>query len=84
MLVGEALVLVRVDLDVVRCRVPEHAEQPARAGRVAVAVDVVADLTAEPRVAFVEHPEAERPGGRGGVGDAADRERRAVDLRAAC
>ena len=51
----------------------EHA---AAAGRVAVAVDVVADLAAEARVALVEEADPEGAGCGRGVGDAAEGERR--------
>jgi len=57
--VREVLVLVDVDPDDLRLRVLEDAE---RVARVAVAVDVAAELAAEPRIALGEDAELERVG----------------------
>ena len=74
-LVGEAAVLVDVDPDPVAA-VPQDAEDAVGTGRVAVTVDVVADLAAERGSRSLNTPKLERAGGRRGVGDAAGRERR--------
>ena len=72
---GQVLIDVHPDL---AAAVPEDAEVAARAGGVAVAVDVVADLAPEVGMALVEHAEAEATGAWGRVGDAARREARAA------
>ena len=77
-LVGEAQVLVDVDPDL-RAAVPQDAERAVGARRIAVTVDVVADLSAEVRMALVEHAETKRPGARRGVGRGPDREGRSAD-----
>src|SRR6266498_3825813 len=62
-IVGEVVVLVGVNPDVVAGGIPQYGENAIAAGRVAVAVDVVANLAAEPWVAFVEQPDSIRAGG---------------------
>ena len=71
--VGEAVVLVDVDPDVVRVRVPQHGE---RVGGVAVPVQVAAHLAAEARVALEDRTDPILAGGGRRIGDPPPRERR--------